>query len=437
MMYNDEFETLPRPALEALQFKRLKCMLARVYANVPFYRQALDKEGITPDDIKGLEDLQKLPFTYKQDMRDSYPYGLFAAPMEDIVRIHASSGTTGKPTVVGYTRKDIDVWSELMARSFVAAGVHKGDIIHNSYGYGLFTGGLGAHYGAERLGASVIPMSGGNTKKQIMIMKDFGSTVLTCTPSYSLFMAEAAREEGIDFRKLNLRVGIFGAEPWSEAMRCEIEGKLNLCAIDIYGLSEIMGPGVAIECCEAKKGLHIWEDHFIPEIINPDTGEVVPAGEQGELVITTITKEGIPLIRYRTRDITSINYEQCSCGRTHARIARMSGRSDDMLIIRGVNVFPSQIESILMGIEGVEPHYLLIVDRKDNLDTLEVQVEVDERLFSDEVKNLQALATMIEKQIKDILGVTCKARLVEARTITRSEGKAKRVIDNRKQARRG
>lgn len=433
MMYNEEFETLPRPALEALQLKRLKNTLARVYANVPFYRESLDKAGINPDDIRSVADLRKLPFTYKQDMRDSYPYGMFAAPMEDIVRIHASSGTTGKPTVVGYTRKDIDVWAELMARSFVAAGVHKGDIIHNAYGYGLFTGGLGAHYGAERLGASVIPMSGGNTKKQIMIMQDFGSTVLTCTPSYSLFMAEEAREEGIDFRKLNLQVGIFGAEPWSETMRTEIETKLNICAIDIYGLSEIMGPGVAIECREAKKGLHIWEDHFIPEIINPDTGDVLLPGEKGELVITTITKEGIPLIRYRTRDITCINYEACSCGRTHARLDRMSGRSDDMLIIRGVNVFPSQIESILMGIEGVEPHYLLIVDRKDNLDTLEVQVEVDERLFSDEIKHLQALALTIEKEIKDMLGITCKARLVEARTIARSEGKAKRVIDNRKQ----
>jgi phenylacetate-CoA ligase len=432
MIYNEEFETLPRPALEALQLKRLKNMLERVYDRVPFYRDSLDKSGISPSDINDLEDLQKLPFTYKQDMRDSYPYGLFAAPMDDIVRIHASSGTTGKPTVVGYTRRDIDIWSELMARSFVAAGVHKGDIIHNAYGYGLFTGGLGAHYGAERLGASVIPMSGGNTKKQIMIMQDFGSTVLTCTPSYSLFMAEAAREEGVDFQKLNLRVGIFGAEPWSAEMRGDIEAKLNLCAIDIYGLSEIMGPGVAIECCEAKKGLHIWEDHFIPEIIDPDTGEVLSAGEKGELVITTITKEGIPLIRYRTRDITSIDYEPCACGRSHARIARMSGRSDDMLIIRGVNVFPSQIESILMGIEGVEPHYLLIVDRKDNLDTLEVQVEVDERLFSDEVKHLQILAHAIEKQIKDMLGVTCKARLVEPRTITRSEGKAKRVIDNRR-----
>ena len=432
MMFNEEFETLPRQALEALQLKRLKAMVERVYSSVPFYRQSLEAAGVKPGQINSLADIQRLPFTYKQDMRDSYPYGLFAVQMDDIVRIHASSGTTGKPTVVGYTQKDIDTWSELMARSFVAAGVHKGDIIHNSYGYGLFTGGLGAHYGAEKLGASVIPMSGGNTKKQIMIMKDFGSTVLTCTPSYSLYMAEAAREEGIDFRQLKLRVGIFGGEPWSDAMRGEIEAKLNLSAIDIYGLSEIMGPGVAIECQEAKQGLHIWEDHFIPEIIDPESGEVLPAGAKGELVITTITKEGIPLLRYRTRDITSITYEPCICGRSHARISRMSGRSDDMLIIRGVNVFPSQIESILMGIEGVEPHYLLIVDRKDNLDVLEVQVEVDELLFSDEVKHLQALSHSIEKEIKDLLGVTSKVRLVEPRTITRSEGKAKRVIDNRK-----
>jgi len=434
MYFNEEFETLPREAIEALQLKRLKALVRRVQDKVPFYRESLGKAGVCADDVNSLSDLTKLPFTYKQDMRDSYPYNLFAAPMEDIVRIHASSGTTGKPTVVGYTRNDIDVWSELMARSFVAAGVHKGDIIHNSYGYGLFTGGLGAHYGAERLGASVIPMSGGNTKKQIMIMQDFGSTVLTCTPSYSLFMAEAAREEGIDFRDLKLKVGIFGAEPWSEGMRADIEQKLNLSAVDIYGLSEIMGPGVAIECCEAKKGLHIWEDHFIPEIINPETGEVLKPGEKGELVITTITKEGIPLIRYRTRDITSITYEPCVCGRTHARIARMSGRSDDMLIIRGVNVFPSQIESILMGVEGVEPHYQLIIDRQESLDTLEVQVEVDEAIFSDEVKHLQALAHRIEKQIKEMLGVTCHVKLVEPKSITRSEGKAKRVIDNRLKA---
>lgn len=431
MYYDEEFETLPRQALEALQLKRLRSVVERVYENVPFYKRSFAEAGIKPEDVRSLEDLRRLPFTLKQDMRDSYPYGLFAAPMEEIVRIHASSGTTGKPTVVGYTKKDIDTWTKLMARSFVTAGVHKGDIIHNAYGYGLFTGGLGAHYGAECLGASVIPMSGGNTKRQIMIMKDFGSTVLTCTPSYSLYMAEAAKEEGIDFRSLQLRVGIFGAEPWSESMRNEIEAKLNLTAIDIYGLSEIMGPGVAIECVEAKSGLHIWEDHFIAEIIDPATCKPVPDGEKGELVITTITKEGIPLIRYRTRDITSITREPCSCGRTHARIARMSGRSDDMLIIRGVNVFPSQIEAILMEIEGVEPHYLLIIDRKDNLDNLEIQVEVDEALFSDEIKHLQALASLIEKEIKELLGVSSKVRLVEPKTIARSEGKAKRVIDKR------
>ena len=430
--YNEEFETLPRPALEALQLKRLQGALERVYAHVPFYRDAFDTAGISPDNVKSLADLPRLPFTTKQNMRDSYPYGLFAVPLEEIIRIHASSGTTGKPTVVGYTRKDIDVWAELMARAFVTAGAHKGDIIHNAYGYGLFTGGLGAHYGAEQLGASVIPISGGNTKRQLLIMQDFGSTVLTCTPSYALFMAEEAKAEGLDFRALKLRVGIFGAEPWSEEMRGEIEQKLHLTALDIYGLSEIMGPGVAQECFEGKNGLHIWEDHFIPEIINPDTGEVLPEGQKGELVITTITKQGIPLIRYRTRDITSITYEQCVCGRTHARLARMSGRSDDMLIIRGVNVFPSQIESILVKIEGVEPHYLLIVDRKDNLDTLEVQVEVDEALFSDEIKVLQSLARRIEKEIKDMLGVTCKAKLVEPKTIQRSEGKARRVIDNRR-----
>ncbi|GFE58572.1 phenylacetate--CoA ligase family protein [Geobacter sp. AOG1] len=432
MMFNEEFETLPRPALEALQLKRLQSMLARVYANVPFYRTALDRAGIRPDDVRSLHDLQRLPFTTKQNMRDSYPYGLFAAPLEEIVRIHASSGTTGKPTVVGYTQKDIETWTELMARTFVTAGAHKGDIIHNAYGYGLFTGGLGAHYGAERLGASVIPISGGNTKRQIMIMQDFGSTVLTCTPSYALFLAEEAKSEGVDFRNLKLRIGIFGAEPWSEAMRAEIEEKLNLTALDIYGLSEIMGPGVAQECYVAKSGLHIWEDHFIPEIIDPETCEVVPEGVKGELVITTITKQGIPLVRYRTRDITSITYEPCACGRTHARLARLSGRSDDMIIIRGVNVFPSQIESILVGIEGVEPHYLLIVDRQDNLDTLEVHVEVDERLFSDEIKVLQALSRSIEKEIKDMLGVTSRVKLVEPKTIQRSEGKATRVIDNRK-----
>ncbi|HKK00675.1 MAG TPA: phenylacetate--CoA ligase, partial [Desulfuromonadales bacterium] len=366
-------------------------------------------------------------------MRDNYPYGLFAVPLDQIVRIHASSGTTGKPTVVGYTRRDIESWSELMARSFAAAGAHRGDVIHNAYGYGLFTGGLGAHYGAEKLGASVIPMSGGNTKKQIMIMKDFGSTVLTCTPSYSLYLAEAAAEEGIDIRALDLRIGIFGAEPWTEEIRAEIEDKLNIKAIDIYGLSEILGPGVAIECQEAQSGLHLWEDHFLAEIIDPETGDVLPPGELGELVITTLTKEGIPMIRYRTRDITRLIPEPCVCGRTHQRLQRMSGRSDDMLIIRGVNVFPSQIESVLVTIEGIEPHYQLIVDREENLDTLEIQVEVNEKTFSDEIKVLQNLSTRIRKEIKDLLGITCKVRLVEPKTIARSEGKAKRVIDRRKE----
>jgi phenylacetate-CoA ligase len=431
MFWNEEFETLPRAAIESLQLKRLQQVVQKACASVPFYRESFARAKVTPERIKTLDDLRRLPFTLKQDMRDNYPYGLFAVPLEEIVRIHASSGTTGKPTVVGYTRKDIDNWSDLMARSFVAAGVHRGDIIHNAYGYGLFTGGLGAHYGAERLGASVIPMSGGNTKKQIMIMQDFGSTVLTCTPSYSLYLAEAAAEEGVDLRELRLRIGIFGAEPWTEEIRTEIEAKLNIKAIDIYGLSEILGPGVAIECVEAQKGLHIWEDHFIPEIIDPATGEVLPPGEQGELVITTITKEGIPMIRYRTRDITRLIPEPCICGRTHFRLARMSGRSDDMLIIRGVNVFPSQIESVLMTVDGVEPHYQLIVDREENLDTLEVQVEVNEKTFSDEIKVLQDLSSRIRKEIKDILGITCKVRLVEPKSITRSEGKAKRVIDKR------
>ncbi|MCK9172282.1 MAG: phenylacetate--CoA ligase [Desulfuromonas thiophila] len=431
MLWNDEFETLPREAIEALQLKRLRQTLERAYAAVPFYRQRFGAAGVSPADLRSLADLRRFPFTLKQDMRDNYPYGLFAVPLDQIVRIHASSGTTGKPTVVGYTRRDIDNWAELMARSFVAAGATRGDVIHNAYGYGLFTGGLGAHYGAERLGASVIPMSGGNTKKQILIMQDFGSSVITCTPSYSLYLAEALAEEGVDIASLKLRIGILGAEPWSESIRREIESKLGIKAIDIYGLSEIMGPGVAIECVEAQQGLHIWEDHFIPEIIDPDSGENLPDGERGELVITTITKEGIPMIRYRTRDITRIIAEPCICGRTHRRLERMSGRSDDMLIIRGVNVFPSQIESVLLTIKGIEPHYQLIVDREDNLDTLEVQVEVTEQTFSDEIKVLQERSDSIRKAIKDLLGITCKVRLVEPKTIARSEGKAQRVIDRR------
>lgn len=432
MIWDEEFETLPREALEALQLKRLVSTLDRVYATVPFYRKKFDECGVGPGDVKSLKDLKRLPFTTKLDLRDNYPFGLFTVPMEQVVRIHASSGTTGKQTVVGYTRRDINTWAELMARALSAAGATKNDIIHNSYGYGLFTGGLGVHYGAEKLGASVIPMSGGNTKRQIIIMQDFGSTILTCTPSYALFLAEAAAEMEVDFKKLKLRVGIFGAEPWSERMRDEIERKLNIQALDIYGLSEIMGPGVSIECLEAKRGLHIFEDHFIAEIIDPRTGEVLPYGEKGELVFTTVTKEAFPLVRYRTRDISVLYPEICKCGRTHVRMERVSGRSDDMLIIRGVNVFPSQIESVLMNTQGVEPHYLLIVDRQGTLDTLEVHVEVNERVFSDEVKNLQALGRRIEKDIKDLLGVTASIKLVEPKTIQRSEGKAQRVIDKRK-----
>ena len=432
MIWDKEFETLPREALEALKLKRLQNVAKRVYANVPFYKNAFDEKGFKPEDVESMDDLKRLPFTTKQDLRDNYPYGLFAVPLESVVRIHASSGTTGKPTVVGYTKKDIETWAELMARALSAAGATKGDIIHNSYGYGLFTGGLGLHYGAERLGASVIPMSGGNSKKQIMIMEDFGSTILTCTPSYALSLAETAEEMGIDFKNLKLKTGLFGAEPWSEGIREEIEKKLNLHAIDLYGLSEIIGPGVAVECMEAKRGLHVFEDHFIVEVINPETCETLPYGQRGELVFTTLTKEAFPLIRYRTRDISVLNPEPCMCGRTFVRMERVNGRSDDMLIIRGVNVFPSQIESILMNIEGIEPHYLLIVDRKGTMDTLEVQVEVNERVFSDEIKNLQILGKRIEKDIKDFLGVSTIVKLVEPKTIQRSEGKAQRVIDKRK-----
>jgi phenylacetate-CoA ligase len=387
--------------------------------------------GIMPEDIKGAEDLHKLPFTTKQDLRDYYPYGLFAVPLSEIVRIHASSGTTGKPTVVGYTRKDIVTWSELMARTLVCGGTHKDSVIQIAYGYGLFTGGLGAHYGAERIGASVIPVSGGNTKRQIMLMKDFGTTVLACTPSYALYIAETIEEMGIKREELKLEYGIFGAEPWSEAMRKEIEEKMQISAIDIYGLSEVIGPGVASEC-QCKVGLHIFEDHFIPEIIDPETGEVLPPGQEGELVFTTITKEGLPVIRYRTRDISSLNYDLCPCGRTHVRMNKVLGRTDDMIIIRGVNVFPSQIESVLMEIGDTEPHYLLVVDRIGNLDSLEVWVEVSNKLFSDEVRKLEDLRQRITREIQGTLGLTAKVKLVEPKTIERSEGKAKRIIDRRK-----
>jgi phenylacetate-CoA ligase len=432
MIWNEEFETLPREALEALQFKRLKDLVERVYTSVPYYRKKMDEEGVKPSDLKGLQDLRELPFTTKEDLRLNYPFGLFAVPFERVVRIHASSGTTGKPTVVGYTKRDIDSWAELMARTLSCGGAHRGDVVHNAYGYGLFTGGLGAHYGAERLGAAVIPISGGNSKRQIMIMQDFGSTVLLCTPSYALNLADVMKDMGVAPESLNLRVGLFGAEPWSENMREEIEKRLKIKAIDIYGLSEVMGPGVASECIEEKRGLHVFEDFFIPEIVDPKTMAPLPPGEPGELVFTTLTKEAFPVIRYRTKDISRLIAEPCSCGRTFYRMQRITGRTDDMLIIRGVNVFPSQVEHILMSIEGVEPHYQIIVDREGALDVMEIQVEVSEDIFSDEVKVLERLGKKIEREIKDLLGTTCKVKLVEPKTIQRSEGKAKRVIDNRK-----
>ncbi|HOA97410.1 phenylacetate--CoA ligase family protein [Acetivibrio saccincola] len=428
--WNPAYECMSREEMTRVQTERLIDTVKRVFHNVPHYRRKMQEKGIEPGDIKSLEDLKKLPFTYKQDLRDTYPYGLFAKPLSEIVRIHASSGTTGKQTVVGYTRKDIDTWAEVMARTLYCAGANMNSFIQVAYGYGLFTGGLGVHYGAERIGASVIPISGGNTKRQIQIMKDFGTTILACTPSYALFIAEVMEEMGIKKEELQLEAGVFGAEPWSDSMRKEIEERLGILAIDIYGLSEIIGPGVASEC-KYKCGLHIQEDHFIPEIIDPVTEEVLPPGSKGEIVFTTITKEGLPLIRYRTRDISSLNYEKCECGRTIVRMSKVSGRTDDMLIIRGVNVFPSQIESVLLEIGETAPHYLLIVDREGNLDTLEVWVEMTQNMFSDEVKRIEEIEKRIRGEIETTLGISAKVKLVEPKTIERSEGKAKRVIDKR------
>ncbi|UQZ90464.1 phenylacetate--CoA ligase [Deltaproteobacteria bacterium Smac51] len=436
MIFDLEKETLPREDLEALQLRRLVDLCRRVYANVPFYTKKFDELGVTPDHIKSLNDLSSLPFTEKRHLRDHYPYGLFAVPRDNVVRLHASSGTTGRVTVVGYTRRDIDNWADLMARSLAAAGAGRRDMVHIAYGYGLFTGGLGAHYGAERLGATVVPSSSGATRRQVQFMRDLGATVLCCTPSYALHLHEAAREEGLDFRDKNmmrLTTGVFGAEPWSEEMRHTIEKNMGINAMNVYGLSEIMGPGVAMECVEAKEGLHIFEDHFLPEIIDPDTGKVLPMGEEGELVLTTLTKEAVPLVRYRTRDITRLINVPCRCGRTHVRMDRVMGRSDDMLIIRGVNVYPSQIEAILVETEGLTPHYQIMVDRVDNLDQMEVQVELSEDfLAGGEVKRLQNMTKHLTRRIKEFLGVTAQVRLVDPRSLSRSEGKAQRVIDNRK-----
>lgn len=430
MYWNEKYECMPRTELEVLQLERLQQTVERVYHNVPHYRKTMQEKGVEPGDIRSLEDLSKLPFTVKTDLRDNYPYGLFAVPLSEIVRIHSSSGTTGKPIVVGYTRQDLNNWAELAARSLGCAGVTKQDVIQISYGYGLFTGGLGIHNGAEKVGASVIPTSGGNNKRQVMIMKDFGSTALACTPSYALVLAEEMEELGIHKEEMKLRVGIFGAEPWTHAMRKEIENRLGIRAHDIYGLSEVMGPGVSMECTE-NNGLHIFEDHFIPEIINPDTGEILPYGTKGELVFTTITKEGFPVIRYRTRDLSCLHVEECACGRTHVRMERITGRSDDMLIIRGVNIFPSQVESVLLESGNATPNYHLVVDRVNNLDTLEVQVEVSDQMFSDEIRRLEKLEHLLKHQLDSVLGISCKVTLVEPKKLARSEGKAKRVTDKR------
>ena len=432
MIWNEKQETMPREELEVVQLRRLKNQVERIYATVPYYRQKMVEAGVSPGDIKSLADIRRLPFTTKEDLRKNYPFGLFTVPLERVVRIHASSGTTGQPTVVGYTKRDITMWAEMMARSLTAAGVTKSDIVHNAYGYGLFTGGLGAHYGAEEIGCAVIPISGGNSKRQIQIMKDFGSTVLLSTPSYALNLADTMAEMGVKPSDLKLRVGVFGAEPWSEQMRLEIEKKLQIKAIDIYGLSEVLGPGVAIECVEEQRGLHIMEDHFLAEIVDRDTFEPLPVGEKGELVFTTLTKEAFPVIRYRTKDISHLIRDVCTCGRSFYRMPKVTGRTDDMLIIRGVNVFPSQIEEVLMKCEGVEPHYQIVVEREGSLDSIEVQVEVSEEVFSDEVKVLESLSKKIKNDIKDLLGISAKIKLVEPKSIQRSEGKAKRVIDNRK-----
>ncbi len=431
MIWNRERETLTEGAKKALQSDLLRGLVRRVYDVIPFYRERFDALGIKPSYTNSIDDISRLPFTLKDDLRINYPFGMFAVPMNKVVEIHTSSGTTGKPVIGGYTEGDIDLWSEVMARCLAMSGTTADDVVHNAYGYGLFTGGLGIHYGASKIGATVIPISGGNTKRQIMIMQDFRSTILTCTPSYCLYLAEVGEEMGVDFSKLPLKAGNFGAEPWSNRMRDEIEKRLGLLAFDIYGLTEITGPGVGNEC-ECKTGIHICDDHFYPEIINPDTGEVLLPGEVGELVITTLTREATPLIRYRTRDITALVPGECRCGRTSVRMRRIMGRTDDMLIIRGVNVFPSQIEEVLVNIEGTEPHYQIVVDRVGSLDELEVLVEMNEKLISDEIKDLERIEAKIRDEIESVLSIKVGVKLVEPKSITRSEGKATRVIDRRK-----
>ena len=430
-MWQQNIETMPREELKKLQSERLCWQVSRMYENVELFRKRMDEKGLKPEDIKGVEDLHKLPFSYKQDLRDYYPYGLFAVPMTDIRRVHASSGTTGKQIVVGYTDNDLKMWADCFARMLTAVGADENSFVHDGYGLGLFTGGFGAHDGAIRIGATVIPISAGNTQRQIQTMIDFGSTVLCCTPSYAMYLGEVIEEMGVK-DQLKLKAGIFGAEPWTEEMRAQIEEKLGLKAYDIYGLSEIMGPGVSYEC-EYQCGMHVCEDNFIPEIIDPDTGEVLPEGAQGELVFTTITKEGFPLIRYRTRDICSLNYEKCKCGRTHVRMNKPQGRTDDMMIIRGVNVFPSQIEEVLLKFAGdITPNYQIIIDRVNNNDTSQINVEMSEEFFSDGVKGIEKIEKGITEKLRSTLGIGPKVNLVNPKSIERSEGKAKRVIDKRK-----
>jgi phenylacetate-CoA ligase len=431
MIWNRQYETMSRGELERLQGERLGELVSRLYQRVPFYRRRMEERGVRPADITGIADIEKLPFLTKDDMREVYPLQLLAVGMDEIVEVHTSSGTTGKPVVDAYTANDIGIWAEAMARTLAMGDTCRADVVHNAYGYGLFTGGLGVHYGSRRIGAAVIPISGGNTARQLAILRDFHGTVLTCTPSYGLYLAEAAREQGLDPSQFSLRVGLFGAEPWSEGMRRELEAKMRLKALDIYGLTEVIGPGVASEC-EAQDGLHIAEDLFYPEVIDPLTGKVLPEGSKGELVLTTLTKEGTPMLRYRTRDITYLKRSPCSCGRTAVRMHRLLGRTDDMLIIRGVNVFPSQIEEVLLHVDGVEPHYQLVVEREGGLDTMEVQVEMNERLFSDEIKVLEQSERGIAEALFAALNIQTRVKLVEPKSIPRSEGKARRVIDKRR-----
>ncbi len=430
MMRDPRHEAMPRAEINKLQLARLQQTVRYVYDRVPFYRRSLQERGVAPADIRTLADVALLPFTSKLDFRDNYPFGLSCVPREQIVRVHSSSGTTGKPVIAPYTRRDIDNWAEIMARCFACVGVTPSDIVQVAYGYGLFTGGLGVHYGAERLGATVVPSSTGNTKRQLMLLQDLGATAVTCTPSYALILYETAREMGIDLAGTALRLGVFGAEPWSENMRRDIEEKLGITALNIYGLTEIIGPGVAVECPH-KCGMHIWEDQFLAEIIDPATGEPLPYGQQGELVLTTLDKEAQPVLRFRTRDITSLIPDTCHCGRTMVRVSRITGRSDDMIRVRGVSVFPSQVESVLLTVEGIEPQYLIIIDRQNSFasDELEIWVEVSEGVFSDEMSRMVGLQTRLQKELESVLGLKARVKLVEPRSIARSEGKARRVVD--------